>query len=735
MGNPIKKWSLKYTPSTNAWRPERHKSVGLAQYLREIQSILRFGVDFIPKRTSTKRANNLVPSGLFPTLAFKNFTPIRAYGYIYIVMDDPIYQISQFPQDGQIWRVNLLGEINRNPPVPSDPLVEVLMSPVVRDQPRILHFSSTITMDHQRRRSCWMNAGYLPLVRIGSLWRDGVRLEQVGLGDTTAEPFFRVDITSKTSRLVPANMLLSGFSREYLIPHFEYPLGGRGLRTWFLSIDHGGIPHRILIPLMEVGRFYYFCSSQLTKHLLWGNLDEHGGHIFNREKSPSPINGVGHIHLRKSMDDNDAWVVSRLAHSSLALSRAQTIHNSLIVKAANGEPLHPQILPPFDGQTDLIVRGKWINSGGVRRFLVYWISSCSHPFPSDYLLHSRDFDNRSDGVHDTDRPEVNVPRCGSAQETEGSRRRLRSDTEPRANLARMESLIYESRFTDIKKKTRKKVDKFSCEYRASSRRTPNAVVDGWSSGDGTSGTSDAGPIKIVTKVDGTNDASDHRHRSPAYPPSFEAMEKIVSQLDENPDVTCRFLHVKGGVGHGNATLFPTNCPENPGWPYVEGNRRQALVVEINYAGTYHYLFEAERKATDRLTTLYMHHTAFDPLIENVMFDVLNRCAKNEGTWLKKDEKVELPDLKWRKLKHTWKSPTAFSARLLGIMKVAIAKQLVAPLGAHLEQQQDRNIPSFPAVDLHPKLTPFTDMLASSGDSLGSINSTMRQDVTQHRPDQ
>jgi len=91
--------------------------------------------------------------------------------------------------------------------------------------------------------------------------------------------------------------------------------------------------------------------------------------------------------------------------------------------------------------------------------------------------------------------------------------------------------------------------------------------------------------------------------------------------------------------------------------------------------------------------MYTCHKVYIPLVDKVMSDVLKRCAKNEGMWLKKNEIGELHDLKWRKLKHTSKTPADFSAKLLNITKVATNKQLVAsPPSTNLEQQNN-NLPS------------------------------------------
>ncbi len=614
-----------------------------------------------PPLTRTEK----LPGQTLAIISRAKFTRAGEYGYYAAV--ESVYQIDSFPQDGGLWRVDLFGEVNRNDPVPSDPLVEVLVSPVIADKARVHGIASNLAVDSTRRRSVWINAGYLPLVRIGSVWRNGVRLDSFGSGGIDEMCFPGLRISRATARIVPADLRLDKSSGEYLIPKSAYHLGGRGLRIRLLSVDYRGIAHHVLIPVIELGRFYYFCSSQLTKHLLWGLIDDNGGDVFSRELSHLPVNGVGRVHLRMHIPDNDAWVVSRFAHSPLALARARSIHDSLVVKKANGEPLIPDILPPFEGTTNLIANGKWFESGDRGRFLVFWIKSCSHPFPATHLIHSRDLDGRSDGVEDPARSEVGISRPArnaSAADKAKKVDRLRGDTEPRRDLARLESLLHEVRFTDLAKKTRNKIEGRECHFRAAEQSKLQAVAtDGWSSGDGISESS-ARPITLNVCVDDANGGQQERARALPYPRSIEAIVESVKHLAGLGDISYRFVHVMGEAGHSHATLFPRFCDENPRWPYVDGRRRQALVVEIAHADGYHYLFEAEHRKTDSFTTLYARDRISRPLSDAALADILQACARNKGKWL---EENEGPHLYWRKLKHTWTSPVAFARTVLGLM--------------------------------------------------------------------
>jgi hypothetical protein len=189
--------------------------------------------------------------------------------------------------------------------------------------------------------------------------------------------------------------------------------------------------------------------------------------------------------------------------------------------------------------------------------------------------------------------------------------------------------------------------------------------------------------------DSEDEARKRKSRPLPYPPSLAAVEQAVLHLSEMSDISCRFIYVNGEAGNGNATLFPAVCREHPSWPYVDGQRRQVLVTEICYVGTYHYLFEAERRNSEKFTTLYVHDWELRRLGDDVLAQILDHCAKNKGAWLKDEE---MRELSWQKLKHTWPTPVAFAATLLGLLK-SIASQshtnagfratgLFAPLSPH-----------------------------------------------------
>lgn len=597
---------------------------------------------------------------------------------------DVIYEIASFPKNSRPWRVDLFGEIKRNDNVPSDPLVEVLMSPLVEKSLRDIKVSSSRAVDCTRQKPFWVNAGYLPFIRIGSVWRDGVPDYSIGLDNYAAETF-TVTVDETTCRSVKANLLLNPADKKsYLVPRLAHPLGPRGLRTKFLSIDHGGIAHRILIPMIECGRFWYFNSSNLTQRLLWGEMGDEGNKVYNPERS-SPPNGSGEaiIWLRTGIPEEDASIVARCAFSERARRNARYIHESLTKAIVEREPLVPDIFPPFVGKTTLSVYGKRIKSMDNQwRFLVFWIRTCSHPFPWRTLRWDSDHDTRVGEIENPDaKPSFkNFPQRSPPKEQGVHERRVCvSGTEPTKWVAPLVALLNEERFPDLRHKRGGRLPQIMTNHKGCELLPPPDTVPIFevSSGAGDYRETNVTPISIRN----TNEV-EALSRAPAYPAGLDSMRQVLQHLVSLGDIDVRYI--EDGEAARGCCLFPVPKKGSArNWVYIVGRqRRQVLVAEIRYGGNNHfYLFEAERrikqmrnnqKTEDRLTTLFVYANDFGPIDRSQIDIILRDGAEKRGVW----ETASLPAVNGEKLRHSWSSPPQFATRLTERMRRAVTGKAV-----------------------------------------------------------
>jgi hypothetical protein len=112
-----------------------------------------------------------------------------------------------------------------------------------------------------KERKVWISVGTLPLLSIGDIWRDD-QLEM--RPDYEFEHFPDLEINSGTAVLIKAGLNLE--ERGFLLPLSEHPWHRQCTQSYCLMVE---LPHnrRLIIPCMELIRFYFGSSSNLLTKL------------------------------------------------------------------------------------------------------------------------------------------------------------------------------------------------------------------------------------------------------------------------------------------------------------------------------------------------------------------------------------------------------------------------------------------------------------------------------------
>jgi hypothetical protein len=241
-----------------------------------------------------------------------------------------------------------------------------------RTEPSCLLSPSSTWSEQQRK--VWVSVGALPLIRVGDIWRDG-RFE--AMPDYELEQFNDVKINTDTSVLVKAGLNLE--DKGFLLPRGEHPWHMQCTQSYCLmvTLQNG---RRLIIPCMELIRFYFGSSSNLLTKLFLPPLSQsalHGDGYF------SQLSGRLVLHLAAGISGTSAADVGRIFMDHTAWRAALLVGTSLLKASTSGQPAYPQAVFPFEGRSNLVASGKWLSFGGESRatFLVYSLRSCSHPFP------------------------------------------------------------------------------------------------------------------------------------------------------------------------------------------------------------------------------------------------------------------------------------------------------------------------------------------------------------------
>lgn len=286
--------------------------------------------------------------------------------------------IFAFPKDGNFWRIDWFGEVafpnrllRRTQPSVLVHLSRVLNISFEENPALLLAPDSTFA---SRQRKVWISVGTLPLLRVGDIWRNG-RLELAP--DYELEQFPDLEINAQTSVLVKAGLNLE--EKGFLLPRTEHPWHMECTQSYCLMIE---LPQnrRLIIPCMELIRFYFGSSSNLLTKLFLPPLSRDALYSKPRfDKSSGRLT----LQLAADISGVSAADIGRMHMDPQAWRTAVHAGASLLKGSVSGQGAYPQSYFPFEGQTNVIASGKWLSFQDDPRatFIVYSLRSCSHLFP------------------------------------------------------------------------------------------------------------------------------------------------------------------------------------------------------------------------------------------------------------------------------------------------------------------------------------------------------------------
>jgi len=234
-----------------------------------------------------------------------------------------------------------------------------------------------------KQRSIQLPIAFLRLFRIGSIWQNGSLSRKF---DHQAREVFHLDIQEGSVKVAPAGAPLNDDSRAPVYPlpfaSFTGHLDHTHAYCARIDLDEQTI---LLIPCMELVRFYFGASGSFLKRLFSGPFALDRLATYSRLDRMS---GKAVIDLADDLAAPAAATIARIVFDSQARSAASWIVNSGTAAAANKQPYYPKTTFPFFGETDLTADGRWFAEGGYRIFLAEQIQSCTHPFPFETLFYT-----------------------------------------------------------------------------------------------------------------------------------------------------------------------------------------------------------------------------------------------------------------------------------------------------------------------------------------------------------
>lgn len=286
--------------------------------------------------------------------------------------------IPDITPDSRPWRIDWFGEVAYPPNGRrrSQPVYRVQISPVLGDLS-----SPNIVTDDGDQREAWLSIGTLPMVGMGDIWQNGEKIAQPNYQQES----FNIHVASSSTNIIKAGMSLD---EHFVLPLNEHRWHRGATQSYCVCISMKD-GKRLIIPCMELIRFYFGTSSNVLHKFFTGLLREER---LWREKSFDPTTGHLHIKLASRISGASASDVGRIALSKEAWHSAAGIYSSCITATSQKRPAYPYTGFPFTGPTTLQVSGRWLSFAGETdsTFVVYRLQSCSHRFPFETLSYEVD---------------------------------------------------------------------------------------------------------------------------------------------------------------------------------------------------------------------------------------------------------------------------------------------------------------------------------------------------------
>lgn len=187
------------------------------------------------------------------------------------------FAIPDLTPDHRPWRVDWFGEVAYPPDQRrSQPLYRVLISPVIGDLS-----APNIVTDDGDQREAWLSIGTLPMVGMGDIWQAGEKIAQPNYQQES----FGIYIANSWAGIIKAGLSLD---EHFLLPLNEHRWHRGATQSYCVCISMSD-GKRLIVPCMELIRFYFGTSSAVLHKLFTGPLREE---MLWTEKTLDPAPGT-----------------------------------------------------------------------------------------------------------------------------------------------------------------------------------------------------------------------------------------------------------------------------------------------------------------------------------------------------------------------------------------------------------------------------------------------------------
>ena len=566
----------------------------------------------------------------------------------------PVIEIAEFPHDNKLWRIDRLGKIFSQLKNNNNLFIEVYLRPANFHDNSVYNFarfdnSGREIPEYNQLKKIPVNIGLLPILRVGSLWIKGKLQNNEAVTDIVT--LKNIEINANTVEIINSNYKIkyldsSGREQECKLLLQKNFATDAKVPFSCLKIQNENYKNGIIIPVIEIIRFYYACSTRLA-HLTFSNPEEITKISYAIDNETDKVV----IKLPQQYTDQEAFILARILTSNIALSGLFQIKNSLIKIGVNEQPT--TLLStnfPFINSTNLMVRGIKI----VDRFLVTEICSCSAPFPD--ISVDRNNDNRK-GDKKTDIPDdkkKEYRREGRTPSLKGNSI-IQNQYESVNCVSTLQFNLNINCFSDLIGKKIEKPKKPFNEYKAQ-KLAINEKINVTSLGVdlGTWSQTTIAPASIST----FNTQSEKQNRA-ALAATFDNSVRAIEHLNEEYSDIKATIYMPSSPACEFVPL--TDSAHKAQWSYLVSKtktRRKVLLGKIEYKDKTFWLIEIQARKSEHFVTAIIYFQAIDET--KYLTQLLYVLAKQRGIW---DKVPKNSSLQINTLKHTHKDIKNYAQKI------------------------------------------------------------------------
>lgn len=500
-----------------------------------------------------------------------------------------IGEIEEFPHDGRIWRLDYFGYLDRDH-VFSDPKIYVTLSPI--KDVNISRFYSAAVLNKETTKPIPIGIGLIPLLHLGSLWKDGKMVAPLSQDEAKCETF-PINISPETVKLIRIRDLYETGGYEFSKFRWSY----------CLAVKVKNNPHGLIIPCSELFRFYFATSQALTQKLIFGqalylkDIEKINELVMfldqdTKKRRTGPTEDGFLITLRKILPDSDAWTLSRILGDPIALREACNIHKAISAANMNNTGLYFKLGFPFIGTTKLKVQGKITrNDNGDSHFLALRILNCTHPFPYEKVIVDRELKGTSGSKEQGDAAfNWNSQKRNGSSQSSGKKPNITSNSESNVDIERRRVIVPETRFSFLVGRNLIHEEKEVSQYRRKPVYKSPAEIEAESTSEGQANNSSIRPLG--TSIDKEKDII------PAY---FDELILAIKQLELEYGVKWNVYYRDKGIFVKDKCLstFEINGKrQSNAWIFINKQTRQVrkfLLINFQWKAKHFSLLELERE--------------------------------------------------------------------------------------------------------------------------------------------